>query len=148
MLRLDALRRFAPIFYITGKNRYQFLVADHLAEMARMSEPDLKVLSELFSVSLGSDVCARQALDERQEVANHVYKGLTKRILASVLGKLAPTAQLRELAMREFERGFTDQPRTERDRCRELTVIRSPAVETAMECLGTSQSFSGCDGAG
>lgn len=38
MLRLAAFRRIAPIFYITGKDRYQFLVADHLAEVARWSE--------------------------------------------------------------------------------------------------------------
>ncbi|CAN0247744.1 unnamed protein product, partial [Scytosiphon promiscuus] len=148
MLRLDALRRIGPIFYITGKDRYQFLVADHLAEMSRLSESDLKVVSELFSVSLGPDACARLGLDERQEVANHVYKGLTKRILASILGKLAPIAQLRELAQIEFEREFIEQPRTARDRCRELTVKRGPAVKTAIKCLGSSPAFSGCDGAG
>ncbi|CAM9980445.1 unnamed protein product, partial [Ectocarpus sp. 12 AP-2014] len=67
MLRLDALGRIAPIFYITGKDRYQFLVVDHLAEMSRMSESDLKVMAELFSVSLSKDACARLGLDERQE---------------------------------------------------------------------------------
>lgn len=66
MLRLAAIRRIAPIFHITGKDRHQFLVADHLAEMARMSESDMKVMCELFSVSLSDDAWARLALDERE----------------------------------------------------------------------------------
>eukprot|EP00752_Nemacystus_decipiens_P011825 g10492.t1 len=60
----------APIFYITGKDRYQFLVADHIAEVARWWESDKMVMAELFSVALGEDAWARMALDEREEVAN------------------------------------------------------------------------------
>ncbi|CAB1098858.1 unnamed protein product [Ectocarpus sp. CCAP 1310/34] len=111
MLRLDALRRIAPIFYITGKDRYQFLVVDHLAEMSTMSESDLKVIAELFSVSLSKDACARLGLDERQEVANRMYKTLTKWILPSFIHKLAPTAVLREIVEFEFEREFLEGPR-------------------------------------
>lgn len=50
-LRCDALHRIAKVFYITGKDRYQFLVADHLAEMAILPESDRKVIAELFSVA-------------------------------------------------------------------------------------------------
>ncbi|CAB1107685.1 unnamed protein product [Ectocarpus sp. CCAP 1310/34] len=126
MLRLDALRRIAPIFYITGKDRYQFLVVD-LAEMSRMSESDLKVIVKLFSVSLSKDACARLGLDERQGLTNRMYKTLTKRILPSFIHKLAPTAVLREIAEFEFRREFLEGPRTERDRCRELALLRAPA---------------------
>lgn len=148
MLRLDALRRIAPIFYITGKDRYQFLVVDHLAEMSRMSESGLKVMAELFSVSLIKDACARLGLDERQEVANRMYKTLTKRISPSFIHKLAPTAQLREIAEFEFGREFLEGPRTERDRCRELALLRAPAVKKAVQCLRASPLFEGDLGKG
>ncbi|CAN0546305.1 unnamed protein product, partial [Ectocarpus sp. 12 AP-2014] len=148
MLRLDALGRIAPIFYITGKDRYQFLVVDHLAEMSRMSESDLKVMAELFSVSLSKDACARLGLDERQEVANRMYKTLTKRILPSFIHKLAPTAQLQEIAEFEFGREFLEGPRTERDRCRELALLRTPAVKKAVQCLRASPLFEGDLGKG
>ncbi|CAM9585990.1 unnamed protein product [Laminaria digitata] len=59
-LRTDALRRIAPIFSITGKDRYQFLCADHLQEVERLSISDRKVVAELFSVNLGMDSHARQ----------------------------------------------------------------------------------------
>ncbi|CAN0365944.1 unnamed protein product, partial [Hapterophycus canaliculatus] len=95
MLRLDALRRIAPILFIRGTYRYQFLVADHLAEMARWTKADLRILGELFSVSLGPDVFARMGMDERQEMANRLLKTLTKKILESLMGKMAPIAQFR-----------------------------------------------------
>lgn len=148
MLRLDSLRRIAPIFYITGKDRYQFLIADHLAEMARMSESDLRVMCELFSVSLGPDAFARMGLDERQEVANRLFKTLTKKILASMIDKMAPIAQLREVAELEFEREFTEQSRTSRDRKRELVLKRVPAIKTATEVLRKSPAFAGDAGKG
>ena len=106
-LRCDALRRIAPIFFITGKDRYQFLVVDHLIEMARMSESDWKVVGELFSVSLSKDAFSRLGLDERQEVANRFFKTLTRRILGSFIDKLGPIAQLREVAELEFQREFS-----------------------------------------
>lgn len=143
MLRLDALRRIAPIFFITGKDRYQNLVIDHLMEMARWSEEVLKVMSELFSVKLGKDACARLGLDERQEVANRFIKTLTARILSSSLEKMASRAQLREEAMLQFEREFIEQPATERDRCRELVGKRVTAVETAIVCLRKCPLFGG-----
>ncbi|CAN0190770.1 unnamed protein product, partial [Ectocarpus sp. 4 AP-2014] len=148
MLRLDALRRIAPIFYITGKDRYQFLVMDHLAEMSRTSESDLKVMSELFSVSLSKDACTRLGLDERQEVANRLYMTLTKRILPSFIHKLAPTARLREIAEFELGREFLEGLRTERDRCRELAFLRAPAVKKAIQCLRDSPLFEGDLGKG
>lgn len=143
MLRLDAFRRIAPIFYITGKDRYQFLIADHLAEMARMSESDLRVMCELFSISLGPDAFARLGFDERQEVANRLFKTLTKKILASMLDKMAPIAQLREVAELEFEREFIEQSRTVRDRKRELVLKRVPAIKTATKILRKSPAFAG-----
>ncbi|CAB1121317.1 unnamed protein product [Ectocarpus sp. CCAP 1310/34] len=111
MLWLGALRRIAPIFYISGKDRYQYL----------------KVMAELFSVSLSKDACARLGLDERQEVANRVYKTLTKRILPSFIHKLAPTAVLREIAEFEFGREFLEGP---------------------LQCLRASPSFEGDIGKG
>ncbi|CAM9428872.1 unnamed protein product, partial [Pylaiella littoralis] len=143
MLRLDALRRIAPIFFIVGKDRYQVLLIDHLMEMARMSKSDLKVMSELFSVNLGKDAYARIGLDERQEVANRLFKTLTKRILSSSLEKMAPRAQLREEAILQYEEKFIERPATERDRCRELVGKREPVVETAISCLRKCPLFDG-----
>ncbi|CAN0169521.1 unnamed protein product, partial [Ectocarpus sp. 13 AM-2016] len=40
-LRLEGLRRIAPIFFITGKDKYQFLVVDHLTEVSRYSRNDM-----------------------------------------------------------------------------------------------------------
>ena len=145
-LRCAALRRIAPIFYITGKDRYQWLIADHLAELARMTESDWKVMSELFSVQLGKDAYARIGMDERQEVANLLYKTLTKRIQASIMDSMAPTAQLRDVATLEFERHFIEGPRTERDRKRELARLRGPAVKKVRECLRGCPAFK--DGVG
>ncbi|CAN0376216.1 unnamed protein product, partial [Laminaria digitata] len=141
MLRLDALRRIAPIFCITGEDRYQFLCADHLQEMARLSPSDQKVVAELFSVYLGFDAHARLGLDERQEVANRLFKTVTKKISSSVLPKLAPVAQLREVAHFEFDREFVVKSDSVRDRKRELVLKRRPAVRTAIECLRRSPAF-------
>ncbi|CAM9756467.1 unnamed protein product, partial [Pylaiella littoralis] len=93
LLRLDALRRIAEIFFITEKDRFQMLLLDHFTEMARMSPSDTKVMAELFFVALGKDAQARIGLDERQEVANRLNKTCTKRILSSSLGKMAPLAR-------------------------------------------------------
>ncbi|CAB1101110.1 unnamed protein product [Ectocarpus sp. CCAP 1310/34] len=106
----------------------------------------MRVVSELFSVSLGPDTFARIGLDERQEVANRLYKTLTKRILSSTIEKLAPSAQLREVANFDFESHFIEKPRTERDRCRELSVKHAPAIRAAIECLRESPAFKGVDG--
>ncbi|CBJ31813.1 hypothetical protein Esi_0285_0022 [Ectocarpus siliculosus] len=105
----------------------------------------MRVVSQLFSVSLGPDTFARIGLDERQEVSNRLYKTLTKRI-SSTIEKLAPIAQLREVAIFNFESHFIEKPRTERDRCRELAVKRAPAVRAAMDCLRESPAFKGDDG--
>ena len=141
-LRCDALRRIAAIFFITGKDRYQFLVADHLVEMARMSESDLKVLGELFSVSLSNDAFSRLGLDERQEVANRFFKTLMKRILVSFIAKLGPIAQLREVAEVEFEREFIEES-AERNRAREVSLKRAPDVEVAIDLLDKCPLFNG-----
>lgn len=141
-LRCDALRRIAPIFFITGKDRYQFLVVDHLVELARMSESDWKVVGELFSVSLSNSAFARIGLDERQEVANRFFKTLTKRILSSFIDKLGPIAQLREVAELEFEREFIEKS-AERDRAREISLKRSPDVEAAIGVLRQCSFFIG-----
>lgn len=98
MLRLHALRRIAPIFCITGKDRYQFLVAEHLKEIAQMPLSEFKILSELFSVSLAQ---SRIGLDETQEIVNRLFKTVTKKIIPTTVEKLAPVAELREAA--QFE---------------------------------------------
>ncbi|CAB1103684.1 unnamed protein product [Ectocarpus sp. CCAP 1310/34] len=122
-LRLEGLRRIAPIFFITGKDKYQFLVVDHLMEVSRYSRNDMRV-----------------------EVSDRLYNTLTKRILSSMIEKLAPIAQLREVAVFDFESHLIEKPRTERDRCRELAVKRAPAVRAAMDCLRESPAFKGDDG--
>ena len=43
-LRLAALRRIAPVFCGYGKDRYQWLVSVHLADMARTTDDDFKAL--------------------------------------------------------------------------------------------------------
>ncbi|CAB1105871.1 unnamed protein product [Ectocarpus sp. CCAP 1310/34] len=102
-LRLVGLRRITSIF-ITGKDKYQFLVVDNLTEVSRYSRNDMSVVSKRFSISLGSHTFARIGLDERQEVSNRLYKTLTKRILSSTIEKLAPIAQLREVAIFDSNR--------------------------------------------
>ncbi|CAB1117544.1 unnamed protein product [Ectocarpus sp. CCAP 1310/34] len=77
-LRLEGLRRIAPIFFIAGEDKYQFLVVGHLTEVSRYSRNDMRVVSDLFFVSLGPDMFARIGLDERQEGSNRLYKALTK----------------------------------------------------------------------
>ena len=52
-LRLAAIRRIAAVFCGYGKDRYQWLVSVHLADMTRMIEDDFKALSYLLSTSLG-----------------------------------------------------------------------------------------------
>ena len=101
----------------------------------------MKVMAELFSVALGEDAWARMALDEREEVANGVFKNLLKRFRSSVLHKMAPIAQLREGGISEFERAFKKRPRTLRDRCRELSRKRAPEVEKAVEALRRTPLF-------
>ncbi|CAN0051535.1 unnamed protein product, partial [Ectocarpus sp. 4 AP-2014] len=82
----------------------------------------------------------------RQEVANRLYNTLTKIILSSTIEKLAPIAQLPEVAILDFESHFIEKPRTERERCRELSVKRGPAVRAAIDCLRESMAFKGDDG--
>ncbi|CBN79049.1 hypothetical protein Esi_0168_0047 [Ectocarpus siliculosus] len=106
----------------------------------------MRVVSQLFSVSLGADTFARIGLDERQEVSNRLYKTLTKRVISSTIEKLEPIAQLREVAIFDIESHFIEKSHTERDRCRELAVKRAPAVRAAMDCLRESPAFKGDDG--
>ena len=58
-LRMAAFRRLAPLFCITGKDRYQSLAAHRLFDLAAMPDSDLRVLSEIFSVGVGDDPFAR-----------------------------------------------------------------------------------------
>lgn len=82
--------------------------------------PDLRIVSEPSFVSLALDRFVQIGLDERQELANRLYKTLTKRTPPTTVEKLALAAQLHEKAQFDFELHFTDQPRTDRDRCRGL----------------------------
>lgn len=100
-------------------------------------------MAELFSVSLGENAWARMAPDEREEVANGVFKTRIKTWRSSVLPKMAPIATLREVAISEIERAFVDQPRTPRDRCRELARKRAPDFRKAVERLRLSPLFDG-----
>ena len=79
-LRLTAIRRIAPVLCGYGKDQYQWLVSVHLADMVRMTEDGYKALSYLFFTSLGGDAFARIGLDEKQEVANRLYKGALMKI--------------------------------------------------------------------
>ena len=73
-LRLAALRRIAPIFCGYGKDRYQWLVSVHLADMTWMTKDDMASVSCLFTTSLGGDAFALVGLDEKQEVANRTLQ--------------------------------------------------------------------------
>ena len=98
-LRLTAIRRIAPVFCGYGKDRYQWLVSVHLADMARMAEDDFKTLPYLLSISLGGDAFARVGLDEKQEVANRLYKGAVMKITRAYVRKMAAIVEARELAV-------------------------------------------------
>ena len=124
------------------KNLYHFLCAHHLQEVARFSPSDLKVAAELFSVGLRFDAQERIRLDERQKVANWLFKTVTKKISSSAPPKLAPVTQPREVAQFDFEQKFVVQPDPARDGCRELVLKRGTAIQTAIECLRGSPAFS------
>lgn len=48
-----------------------------------MTDDDMAALS-VFSTSLGGNAYARIGLDERQEVANRLYKGTAMKIMRSL----------------------------------------------------------------
>ena len=88
-LRMAALRRLAPIFCMTGKDRYQNLAAHHLSDLAAMPDTDMGVLSELFSVSMGGDPLGD--IEERvrgTQDNNDLHRGAeadTTRMMESIL---------------------------------------------------------------
>lgn len=61
------------------------------------------MVAELFSINLANDAHAGLGLDDRQEVSNGLLKTITKTISSSALPKLAPVAQLREVAQFDCE---------------------------------------------
>ena len=89
-LRLGALRRIAPLFCGYGKDQYQWLVSVRLADMARIADDDHKATSCLFATSLGGDTYALIGLDDKQEVANILYKGVVMKITKSYVRKRWP----------------------------------------------------------
>ena len=86
-LRLGALRRMAPVFCGYGKDRYKWLVSVRLADMARMTDDDHKATSRLFATTLGRDAYALIGLDEKQNVANRLYKGVGMKIIRTQDGR-------------------------------------------------------------
>ncbi|CAB1101092.1 unnamed protein product [Ectocarpus sp. CCAP 1310/34] len=76
-LRLDALCRIAPIFYITVKDKYQFLVVDHLTDVSRGSQSSRQDADERdpfkHDREAGTDAPAAAAIDCLRE--SPAFKG-------------------------------------------------------------------------
>ena len=142
-LRLAALRRIAPISCGYGKDRYQWLVSVHLADMTRMTDDDMASVSCLFATSLGGDAFSLVGLDERQEVANRLYKGAVMKVTRGYVPKLPAIVSEREAALTEVHRMFFDNVKN-RDPIQELVRKRCPAVETAREALECGYAFAEC----
>ena len=100
-LRLGALRRIAPLFCGYGKDQYQWLVSVRLADMARITDDDHKATSCIFATSLGGDTYALIGLDDKQEVANMLYKGVVMKITKSYVRKMAAIVSAGEVALSE-----------------------------------------------
>ncbi|CAN0031651.1 unnamed protein product, partial [Ascophyllum nodosum] len=139
-LRLAALCRIAPVFCGYGKNRYQWLVSVHLADMARMTDDDYESLSYLFSTSLGGDAFARVGLDEKQEVANRLYKGAVMKITRAYVRKMAAIVEARELAMSTVQEEYFETGKS-RDPVAELVWKRREAVLAARPALRGESAF-------
>ena len=139
-LRLAALRRIAPVFCGYGKDRYQWLVSVHLADMARMTDDDFKALSYLFSTSLGGDAFARFDLDEKQEVANRLYKGAVMKISRAYVRKMAAIVEAREKAVSAVQQEYFVTGKS-RDPVAELVGKRHKAVLAARAVLRDGNAF-------
>ena len=139
-LRLGALRRIAPIFCGYGKDRYQWLVSVHLADMARMTDDDHKATSCLFATSLGGDAYSLIGLDEKQEVANRLYKGAVMKITRPYVRKMAAIVSSREIALSEVQREFFVTG-SSRDPVTELMRKRRKAVQAARPVLRGGNAF-------
>ena len=64
--------------------------------MARRTGDDYKALSYLFSTTLDGDAFARVGLDEKQEVANRLYKGAVMKITRVYVRKMAAKVEARD----------------------------------------------------
>lgn len=62
---------------------------------------DFWILAERFSTTLGGSSFARIGLDERQEVANRLYKTVTLNITSQFVSTLLVFVGLREKALEE-----------------------------------------------
>ena len=105
-LRWGALQRLAPVFFGHDKDLYQCFVSVHLEFMARMTDDDHKAMSPLIANSLGTDVFARIGLDEKQEIANKLYKGTVMSITTSYVRKMGAIVSAREVNLSEVQREF------------------------------------------
>ena len=139
-LRLAALRRLAPVFCGYGKDRYQWLVSVHLADMAKMTDNDFKALSYLFSTSLGGNAFTRVGLDEKQEVANRLNKGAVMKITRSYVRKMAAIVEAREKAVSAVQQEYFVTGKS-RDPVAELVWKRRNAVLAARPTLRDGNAF-------
>ncbi|CAM9678275.1 unnamed protein product, partial [Sphacelaria rigidula] len=142
LLRLAGLRRMADIFCVTGKDRYQWLVVLHLMHMAQMPESDLKIVEQLFSVTLRDNRSwARVGLDERQEMANRFFKKLVNKKIPTAVEKLAPIAECRDAAEQEVKKQLFFGEGAGRNPARELYLKREPHVTKAYHKLHGAPAF-------
>ena len=139
-LRLAAIRHLAPVFCGYGKDRYQWLVSVHLADMARMTDDDFKALSYLFSTSLGGDAFARIGLDERQKVVNRLYKGAVMKITRAYVRKMAAIVEARELAVSAVQEEYFATGKSQ-DPIADLVLKRRKAVLAARPALRGGIAF-------
>ena len=139
-MRNACLRKAAPIFCGYGKDRCQWQLAVHFGTLTRMTDNDYRVMSELFSTSLGGDAYSRLALDERQEVSNRGYKGATKKITRAFVAKLAAIVGARERALGKIEEAFFP-PTHEGGSVGRLVRKREPAVSVAVKVVHGCLAF-------
>ena len=108
--------------------------------MARMTDDDFKALSYLFSTSLGGDAFARVGLDEKQEVANRLYKGAVMKITRSYVREMAAIVEAREKAVSAVQQEYFVTGKS-RDPVAELVWKRRNAVLAAKPTLRDGNAF-------
>ena len=112
----------------------------HLADVARMTDDDFKALSYIFSTSLGGDAFSRFGLDEKQEVANKLYKGAVMKITRTYVRKMAAIVEMRKKAVSAVQKEFFVTGMS-RDLVAELLEKRHKAMLAEKPALQDGNTF-------
>ena len=143
-LRLAGIREFAPFFTGTGKDRYQWVMAHFLTDLARMPADDLTVLEGVTSASWAGREFANLALDESMEMLNRVIKQSLAKVTPGYTKKLAPIVENWKSACDGVEQMFYN-PTKARNSNRTLINDRRKFIEKVLAFLRESPVFDDTD---